>query len=49
MVNNPAANADDTGNSGSAPWWEGSPRRGNGSPLVAFLPGKLHGLRSLAG
>ena len=46
MVKNPPANA---GVAGSIPVSGRAPREGNGKPTPAFLPGKSHGQRSLAG
>ena len=46
VVKNPPTN---TGDSGSNPGWRRSPGEGNGNPLQFFLPGKSHGLKSLAG
>ena len=46
MVKNLLANAGDTG---SIPGWGRLPGGGNGKPTPAFLPGKSHGQRSLAG
>ena len=37
------------GNVGSIPGWGRSPSEKNGYPLPVFLPGELHGQRSLAG
>ena len=46
MVKNPPANA---GDMGSIPGSEGSPAEGKEQPTPAFLPGRSHGQRSLAG
>ena len=48
VVNNPPANAGDTGPSGSIPAWEDPPERGMAAYSV-FSPGESHGLRTLAG
>ena len=48
MVKNPPANAGDARDAGSMPGLGRLPRGGNSTPSV-FLPGKLHGQRSLAG
>ena len=49
VIKNLPANAGDAGDAGSIPGSERSPGVGNGSPLQYFVPGKLHGQRSLAG
>ena len=46
MVKNPPVNA---GDMGSTPGSEGSPGDGKEQPTPAFLPGRSHGQRSLAG
>ena len=43
------ASAYNAGDPGSIPGLGRSPGEGNGNPLPAFLPGKSHGLKSLAG
>ena len=45
MVKNPPANA---GEHRFDPWVREIPRRGKWQPTPVFLPGKLHGQRSLA-
>ena len=47
MANNPPANTGNARDKGSIPESERSPGEGNGSPLPIFLPGELHGQRSL--
>ena len=50
MVKSPPANAGDTRDAGLNPGLGRSPRGRNGNPLTpVFLPGKLHGQRSLVG
>ena len=50
MVKKPPANAGDARYAGLIPGLGRSPRGGNGNPLTpVFLPGKLHGQRSLMG
>ena len=49
MVKNLPANAGDTRDMGSIPGSRQSPGGGNGNSLPVFLPGKLHGQRSLVG
>ena len=46
VVENPFANAGDTGDLGLIAGLGRAPGEGNGNPLV-FLPGKSHGQRSL--
>ena len=56
-VKNLPVNAEDTGNVGSVPRWEGSPRRGNGNPLqysclensmdIEAWQAKIHGVAEL--
>ena len=46
MVKNPPASAGDTG---STPRLGRSPGEGTHSSILAFLPGRSHGQRSLAG
>ena len=48
VVKNLPASAEDARNTGSIPGSVRSLGGGNGNPLV-FLPGKVHGQRSLAG
>ena len=47
VIKNPPANGGDARDMGSIPGWGRSPGGGNGNTPV-FLPGKLHGQRSLA-
>ena len=49
VVENPPANAGDTGDPGSIPGSGRSRGGGNGNPLQYFLSGKSNGQRSLAG
>ena len=49
MVKNPSVNAGDAGHSGSIPGSQRSSGGGLGNPVPLFLPGKLHGQRSLVG
>ena len=49
VVENPPANAGDTGNLGSVPGWGRSPGQRAWQPTPAFLPGESHGQRSLVG
>ena len=49
VVKNPSANAGDTGNIGFDPWVRMIPWRKTWQPTPGFLPGKLHGQRSLVG
>ena len=46
LVKNPAANAQDAKAAGSIPGLGRSPGEGN-APVPVFLPGKVHGQRSL--
>ena len=50
MMKNPLANAGDIRDKGFIPGSGRSPGVGNGNPLTpVFLPGELHGQRSLVG
>ena len=49
MVKNPPVNLTDPRDTGSVPESGRSLGVGNGNRLHCFLPGKFHGLRSLAG
>ena len=49
VVENPPANAGDTGDPGSIPGSGRSHGGGNGNPLQYFLSGKSNGQRNLAG
>ena len=49
VVENPPANAGDTGDPGSIPGSGRSRGGGNGNPLQYFLSGKSNGQRSLVG
>jgi len=48
VVKNPPARAEDAGDRGSIPWSGRSPGGGHGTLPLVFLPGELHGQRSLA-
>ena len=49
MINNPPANAGDTGDMGSIPGSGRSPTRRKWQLTPVFLPGKFHGQRSPVG
>ena len=49
MVKDPPANAGDARNSGLILWVRKIPWRWKWQPTLVFLPGKLHGQRSLEG
>ena len=49
VVKNLPASAGDIRDVGSIPGAGRSPGEGSGNPLPVFLPGKLHGQRSLEG
>ena len=49
VVKNPPADIGDIKRCGFDPWVEKMPWRRKWQPTVVFLPGKLHGHRSLAG
>ena len=49
MVKNSPANAGDASDAGSIPGSGRSPGVGSGKPTPVFLPGHLHGQRSLLG
>jgi hypothetical protein len=48
-VKNPPVSGGDVRDEGSALRWRRSPGGGNGNPVWSFLPGKVHGERSLVG